>query len=86
MDILTLKVMSPSKTRMSLRKITRQHSKSLRWHYEKRDLTSAVDAAKLSAKEALQTVYDALNTGQKKQIIKNETVKALLGLHGVVRK
>ena len=63
-----------------------QHSKSLRWHYEKRDLTSVVDAAKLSAKEALQTVYDALNTGQKKQIIKNETVKALLGLHGVVRK
>ncbi len=28
-------------------------------------------------KEALQTIYDALNPGQKKQIVKNKAVKAL---------
>lgn len=33
--------------------------------------------------EALQTVYDSLNHGQQKQIIKNEKVKALFDLYGV---
>lgn len=51
---------------------------------KKRDLTSAVDAAKLSTKEALQTVYDALNKGQQKQIVKNKAVKALFDLYEVV--
>ena len=51
---------------------------------KKRDLTSAVDAAKLSTKEALQTVYNALNKGQQKQIVKNEAVKALFDLYEVV--
>lgn len=51
---------------------------------KKRDLTSAVDAAKLSTKEALQTVYNALNHGQQKQIVKNKAVKALFDLYEVV--
>ena len=34
-------------------------------------------------KEALQTVYDALNQGQQKKIIKNEQVKALFDRYGV---
>lgn len=32
---------------------------------------------------ALQTVYDALNKGQQKKIIKNEAVKALFDRYGV---
>lgn len=35
-------------------------------------------------KEALQTIYDALNHGQKKQILKNKAVKALFERYGVV--
>lgn len=34
-------------------------------------------------KTALQTVYDALNQGQKKQIVKVPEVKALLDRYGV---
>ena len=32
---------------------------------------------------ALQTVYDALNQGQQKKILKNDTVKALFDRYGV---
>ena len=31
----------------------------------------------------LQTVYDALNRGQQKKIVKDEAVKALFDLYGV---
>lgn len=34
-------------------------------------------------KDALQTMYDALNHGQQKQIIKDEKVKALFERYGV---
>ena len=34
-------------------------------------------------KSALQTMYDALNRGQQKQIVKNEEVKALFDRYGV---
>lgn len=34
-------------------------------------------------KNALQTMYDALNKGQQKQIVKNEEVKALFDRYGV---
>lgn len=34
-------------------------------------------------KEALQTVYDALNQGQQKKIVKDEKVKALFDRYGV---
>ena len=46
-------------------------------------LTAAVEAAKTETKSALQTVYDALNQGQQKKIVKDEKVKALFDLYGV---
>jgi hypothetical protein len=47
-------------------------------------LSSAVQAAKTETRDALQTVYDALNQGQRKKIVKDEKVKALFDLYGVV--
>ena len=49
----------------------------------KADLTIAVEAAKTETKNALQTVYDSLNQGQQKKIVKDEAVKALFDLYGV---
>ncbi len=46
-------------------------------------LISAVSVTKADKKTALQTVYDALNQGQRKKILKDEKVKALLDLYGV---
>ena len=39
--------------------------------------------AKAETKSALQTLYDALNQGQQKKIVKDEAVKALFDLYGV---
>ena len=50
---------------------------------KKTELTAAVDAAKAETKNALQTIYDALNHGQQKQIVKDEKVRALFDLYGV---
>lgn len=50
----------------------------------KTELNKAVDNFRIQTREALQTVYDALNHGQQKQIIKDEKVKALFDLYGVV--
>ena len=50
---------------------------------KKTELTTAVEAAKAETKEVLQTVYDALNQGQQKKIVKDEKVKALFDLYGV---
>lgn len=49
----------------------------------KTELTQAVETAKAETKSALQTVYDALNSGQQKKIVKNEQVKKLFDLYGV---
>ena len=49
----------------------------------KTELTAAVDTAKSETRNALQTIYDALNKGQKKQIVKDESVKALFDRYGV---
>lgn len=49
----------------------------------KNQLTEAVKTAKQETKEALQTVYDALNQGQRKKIVKDEKVKNLFDLYGV---
>lgn len=49
----------------------------------KAELTQAVDNCRIQTKEALQTVYNALNQGQQKQIVKDEKVKALFDLYGV---
>ena len=50
---------------------------------KKEKLTAAVEAAKNETREALQTVYDALNQGQQKKIVKDAAVKALFDLYGV---
>ena len=46
-------------------------------------LTEAVAVTKNETKNALQTVYDALNQGQQKKIVKDEDVKRLFDLYGV---
>lgn len=46
-------------------------------------LNEAVNAAREETRSALQTVYDALNQGQQKKIVKDEKVKALFDLFGV---
>jgi hypothetical protein len=47
------------------------------------ELMIAVETAKINTKNALQTVYDALNAGQQKKIVKDEAVKTLFDLYGV---
>lgn len=49
----------------------------------KKQLLDAVEKAKAETREALQTMYDALNQGQKKKIVKDEAVKVLFDLYGV---
>lgn len=47
------------------------------------ELTNAVETAKTETKNALQTVYNALNKGQKSKLVKDESVKKLFDLYGV---
>ena len=49
----------------------------------KKELTAAVDQAKAETRVALQTVYDTLNSGQQKKIVKDEAVINLFNLYGV---
>lgn len=49
----------------------------------KNRLTKAVNDAKAETKTALQTIYDALNQGQQKKIVKNDKVKELFNRYGV---
>lgn len=49
----------------------------------KAELARAVEAAKSETRDALQTMYDAMNNGQQKQIVKVEAVKTLLDRYGV---
>ena len=44
---------------------------------DKDTLKEAVEICKAETKEALQTVYDELNQGQQKKLLKNENIKAL---------
>ena len=50
---------------------------------KKAELIAAVEAARAETQKALQTVYDSLNHGQQKQIVKDEAVKKLFDLYGV---
>ena len=50
---------------------------------KKSKLVKEVATVKADTKSALQTMYDALNQGQQKQIVKNAEVKALFDLYGV---
>lgn len=49
----------------------------------KETLNKAVSETKEETREALQTVYNDLNQGQQKKLLKNEKVKELLDLYGV---
>lgn len=49
-----------------------------------KELQEKTEAVISETKNALQTMYDALNHGQQKQIVKNEEVKALFDRYGVV--
>lgn len=44
---------------------------------DKNTLNEAVKACKEETRKALQTVYNELNAGQQKKILKSEAVKAL---------
>jgi hypothetical protein len=50
---------------------------------DKNTLNEAVKACKEETKECLQTFYNALNHGQQKQILKNESVKEICDRFGV---
>jgi hypothetical protein len=50
---------------------------------KKSELIAAVEVAKTETRNALQTVYDSLNQGQQKKILKEEAVKELFDRYGV---
>ena len=45
--------------------------------------TARARAVAEETRQALRTVFDALNQGQRKKIVKDEKVKALFDLYGV---
>lgn len=45
--------------------------------------TEKAESVYAETKEALQTVFDALNKGQQNKLLKNEEVKTLLDRYGV---
>lgn len=49
----------------------------------KKQLQENVDKTKSETKSALQIVFDSLNHGQQKKILKNAEVKKIFGLYGV---
>lgn len=49
-----------------------------------KELREATEAMKAETRTALQTMYDALNHGQQKQIVKDPAVAALFERYGVV--
>jgi glucan phosphoethanolaminetransferase (alkaline phosphatase superfamily) len=49
----------------------------------KQELFEKVTAAKTETKNALQEVYNELNNGQQKKLLKNENIKALFERYGV---
>lgn len=49
----------------------------------KAELTAKTDAAITETRDALQTMYNAMNNGQQKQIVKVEAVKELFDRYGV---
>lgn len=51
---------------------------------KKQELKDKVVAVKSETQTALQTVFDGLNQGQQKKILKNENIKALFDRYGVI--
>ena len=50
----------------------------------KQKLRENVEKAKGDTKAALQLIYDSLNNGQQKKLLKNSEVKKLLVFYGVI--
>lgn len=50
---------------------------------KRQELFDKVTMVKEDTRIALQTVYDSLNQGQQKKIVKDEKVKALFDRYGV---
>lgn len=50
---------------------------------KRNELKQKMDDAVNETRAALQTVYDALNQGQQKKILKDDAVKALFDRYGV---
>ena len=50
---------------------------------DKDTLTAAVEACTAETKQALETVLAELNQGQRKKLVRNETVKPILDRYGV---
>lgn len=50
---------------------------------DKQTLNNAIEACKKETKFALQIIYDNLNQGQQKQMLKNEAVIELFDRYGV---
>lgn len=50
---------------------------------KKSKLNEAVTAHKTETKEALQLLFDNINKGQRKQIVKREEIKKLFDRYGV---
>lgn len=50
---------------------------------DRQELYEKADMAVNETKTALQIMYDALNHGQQKQVVKDEAVKALFDRYGV---
>lgn len=50
----------------------------------KNELKQKTDRAVNDTRYALQVVYDSLNQGQQKQIVKDKDVKALFDRYGVI--
>lgn len=48
------------------------------------ELYTKVSGVKAETKDALQLVFDELNNGQQKKLLKNESIKALLDRYGVI--
>ncbi len=51
----------------------------------KKKLQQNVGKTKSETKSALQLIFDNLNQGQRKKLIKNEEVKRLLKFYGVAK-
>jgi hypothetical protein len=51
---------------------------------KKQKLRENVEKAKGDTKAALQLIYDSLNNGQQKKLLKNSEVKKLLVFYGVI--
>lgn len=47
------------------------------------ELSQATDACIETTREALQTLWNSINKGQRKQLCKREAIKALLDRYGV---